>query len=235
MQTRTQHRQRAMSLIEVVIAIGIGAFVLSAAASYVVSISEIWSKRDARYAFYEHADGVTQFLKASFAAAQAIQSESEGTAEDANNPSETESGTRIIWNTLIDGKVSDEPMLYFELKKETPFLTTEDVLPSIEKSVYLHFDDEGLSVLHSSRLEEIIESENDLHRSLISPYVKKIEYINWDSELNNWEIQDEPISTPEDDDSYQVPDFLKLHFEYNDLKIIRLVPLPEQSIHLIVY
>ena len=225
-----------MSLIEVIIAIAIGAFVLSAAASFVVSITEIWSKRDARYAFYEHADGVTQFLTTSFFAAQTIEYANETQAPNTQMPNLTESANaRIIWNTPIDSNASDEPMLYFELKKETPLLSTADGLPPIEKSLFLHFDDEGLSILHSSLIQEEVESENDLNQTRISSYVKKIEYINWDAELENWEIQEEPIPYPEDSDRYQVPDFLKLHFQYKDIETARIIPLPEQSINLILY
>ena len=63
-----RHRkQTGMSLIEVVIAIAISGFILLAsAASFVVSITDIWSKREQRYAFYEHADGVSQFLNLIF-------------------------------------------------------------------------------------------------------------------------------------------------------------------------
>ena len=63
---KLRHRkQKGMSLIEVVIAIAISGFILTSAASFVVSITDIWSKREQRYAFYEHADG-SQFLNLIF-------------------------------------------------------------------------------------------------------------------------------------------------------------------------
>jgi prepilin-type N-terminal cleavage/methylation domain-containing protein len=238
MPKTTQNRQKAMSLIEVIISIAIGAFVLSAAASFVVSITEIWSKRDARYAFYEHADGVAEFLNASFSAAQAIEletSDNDSNNQATNATDKSSSSPRILWATPIDGKASDDPLLYIELKKETPLLTSSDGLPPIEKSLYLYHDEEGLSLLHSSLIQEELESENDLHRTLVSPYVKQIEYINWDAELEQWEIQEEPIPSPDDNDILLVPNFLRIQFEYEDIKLQRMISLPEQSINLVLY
>ena len=54
-----------MTLVEVVLAIAVAGFLLAAAASFVVSISNIWSDREARYFFEDHVDGVTEFLQAS--------------------------------------------------------------------------------------------------------------------------------------------------------------------------
>ena len=74
-----------MSLIEVVIAIAIAAFILTSAASFVVSITDIWSKREQRYAFYEHADGVTQFLKTSFRSLGAVSQTSDSVPDSSDS------------------------------------------------------------------------------------------------------------------------------------------------------
>jgi len=58
-----------LTLIEVVLAIAVAGFVLAAATSFVVSIAAIWSERDARNFFEDHVDGVTEFIRASFASA----------------------------------------------------------------------------------------------------------------------------------------------------------------------
>lgn len=55
-----------MSLIEVVLAIAVAGFVLTAATSFVVSVSSIWSTRAERHFFEDHVDGVMQFLQSSF-------------------------------------------------------------------------------------------------------------------------------------------------------------------------
>jgi len=57
---------RGFTLIEVILAIAVAGFVLSSATALVVSFSDIWMERDERRFFHEHAEGVTEFLRASF-------------------------------------------------------------------------------------------------------------------------------------------------------------------------
>ena len=56
-----------MSLLEAILAIAVAGFVLAAAASFLVSISSIWSQHAQRHFFSDHVDSVTEFLNASFA------------------------------------------------------------------------------------------------------------------------------------------------------------------------
>lgn len=73
-----------MSLIEVVLAIAVAGFVLTAATSFVVSVSSIWSTRAERHFFEDHVDGVMQFLQSSFdRAGIAIATESAGNSGDS--------------------------------------------------------------------------------------------------------------------------------------------------------
>ena len=58
-----------MSLLEVILAIAVAGFVLAAAVSMLVSISNIWSERSERHFFVDHVDGVTEFLNATFSSA----------------------------------------------------------------------------------------------------------------------------------------------------------------------
>lgn len=259
-QTATESvKSSGMSLIEVVIAIAIAAFILAAAASFVVSITDIWSKREQRYAFYEHADGVSQFLKTSFRSTGAIskgtdtetdatQSDSdtansdtvEDTAEDtAEETAESTNGTALLWKVPPFSNRSDEVLLHFQLPSITPLLTKADHLLPAENSVYLTFDKEdGLSLLHRSSFEEGVESdsitEDDFSRTLLSHFVETIEYIYWEADSERWEVSEEPI-LEDDSDTYRLPNFLKLNFLYKDNRIERIIPIPTLSKHLILY
>lgn len=255
-QTATESvKSSGMSLIEVVIAIAIAAFILAAAASFVVSITDIWSKREQRYAFYEHADGVSQFLKTSFRSSGAIskgtdteadatQSDSDtvntDTVEDtAEETAESTNGTALIWKVPPFSNRSDEVLLHFQLPSITPLLTKADNLLPAENSVFLTFDKEdGLSLLHRSSFEEGIESdaitEDDFSRTLLSPFVETIEYIYWEADSERWEVSEEPI-LEDDSDTYRLPNFLKLNFLYKDNRIERIIPIPTLSKHLILY
>jgi type II secretory pathway pseudopilin PulG len=81
-----------MTLLEVILAIAVAGFVLASAVSFLVSISTIWSERQARNFFEDHVDGVTEFLNASFASAGVeIALGTEETNTNINgNPNETE-------------------------------------------------------------------------------------------------------------------------------------------------
>ena len=80
-----------MSLIEVVLAIAVAGFVLTAATSFVVSVSSIWGTRAERHFFEDHVDGVMQFLHTSFdRAGIAISTDTPNgeNSEDAATPNE---------------------------------------------------------------------------------------------------------------------------------------------------
>ncbi|MFP4165942.1 MAG: type II secretion system protein J [Opitutales bacterium] len=55
------------TLLEVLFAITVTGFVLTAAVAFLVSVSSIWMERGERQFFEKHVDGVTEFLRASFA------------------------------------------------------------------------------------------------------------------------------------------------------------------------
>jgi prepilin-type N-terminal cleavage/methylation domain-containing protein len=266
-----QRNLQGMSLIEVVIAIAISGFILASAASFVVSITDIWSKREQRYAFFEHADGVTQFLKTNFLSAQIIPNEENtfqnNTNTQSSSPSQSiqqnssgisiqtntqtnnntgnqeqttfpnqQSDTNIFWQNPEFNKSSDDPLLSLQIRENTPLLTNPEGILPLENTLYLYFDpDEGLSLVHSSSLNEAVESEDDYQRTMLSPYVKEMKYIYWDSESETWESLDEPMTMPEGDYIYLIPNFIQLSFEYNETQIKRIIPIPKHSKHLILY
>lgn len=63
---RKSDSRAGMSLIEVVLAIAVAGFILTAATSFVVSVSSIWSTRAERHFFEDHVDGVMQFMQTHF-------------------------------------------------------------------------------------------------------------------------------------------------------------------------
>jgi hypothetical protein len=84
-------RIRGMSLLEVVLAIAVAGFVLTAAVSLLVSISSIWSERSERHFFTDHVDGVTEFLNAAFAnSGSAVKSEDPDNGNRRNTDEDTE-------------------------------------------------------------------------------------------------------------------------------------------------
>ncbi|ADE54657.1 PulJ/GspJ family protein [Coraliomargarita akajimensis] len=83
----------AFTLLEVVLAVAVSAFVLTAATAYLISVIDIWNAREDRHFFEDHVDGVTEFLAASFSAAGYEISTSSGSSgqtdgSDGSDPSD---------------------------------------------------------------------------------------------------------------------------------------------------
>lgn len=237
--TNNKNNFKGMTLIEVVIAIALSGFILTATASYVVSISDIWAKKERNYAFHEHADGVTFFIKNSFffstSEHQYVESLNELNINREESIKDEDKNLSVSWQYPIGFNDSSDPLLYWHLNKETPLLQTEDTIFPFEKSVYLLFsEDEGLSLLHYTSIQEELESENDLKRTLLSSYVNKLEYIYWDQDSEIWETEVTPKEAI-NESNYIIPDLIKLTFTKNEYSLIRIIPIPKISQFTLLY
>lgn len=151
-----------------------------------------------------------------------------------NNTSGGLSGTSetpIKWEKLPGSAGYEEPLLNFSLTTAPPLLVGLDEVPFTKVQLYLHFDkSEGLSLLWSSNLQEEVEDERDLRRTMVSPIVKQVKYIYWDETFEKWEETEEP-EEGEGDEEYLLPRYLKLVFEYEEEEKERVIaiPVPTQS------
>ena len=158
-----------------------------------------------------------------------------GSSQDDDNSSSGglsgTSETPIVWEKLPGSAGYDEPLLSFSLNTEPPLLVGLDEVPFTKVQLFLHFDrSEGLSLLWYSNLQEEIEDERDLRRTLISPIVKELRYIYWDETFEKWEETTEP-EEGEGDEEFLLPRYLKLIFEYEEEEKERIIaiPVPTQS------
>ena len=265
-------RTDGFTLLEVILAVAVAGFVLSAATTFLVSISSIWAEREDRYFFEDHVDGVNEFLKASFThAGFEIGSSSTGTGEeeqgsagsgepvetdpdeppqlsvnvgetdgkpDQNTGSSNQSNgllqtaeAPISWKKTPGSAGFDDPLLSFKLNTAPPLLVGLNQSPFTKVEIYLHHDDnDGLSMLWFSNLQEEVEDLSDLRRTQISPLVKELRYIYWDEDFEQWEETTDP-KDGEGDDDYLLPRYLKLVFEYEGETKERVlaIPVPMQS------
>jgi len=86
-------QQRAFTLIEIILAVSIAGALLSAAASLVVSVSELWAERQDKHFFDDHVDGVTEFIQASLIQAGTVITLNASEQQAANNSSSTDFNT----------------------------------------------------------------------------------------------------------------------------------------------
>ena len=122
-----------------------------------------------------------------------------------------------------------DPLLHFRLNDTPPLLVQTENAPIIGVEAFLHFeDDEGLSLLWYTPLQEDSEDLDDLRRTPISNLITKVEYVYWDERFEKWETETEP-KEGEDDDQFILPHFLKLTFEYEGVIKERSLTIPVTS------
>ena len=286
LRAKNSHSNSGVTLIEVLLALTIAGFLVAAATSFVVSISNIWAERSQRNFFEDHVDGVTEFINATLQSAGTsikindsknsseqqkndVDMMIQGTAEitpQQNNASipvrkmDTIKNIRynadskglmtnvtslrnrdskpILWKRLPGSANYEEPLLHFKLNHTPPLFVTEGPQPSLDQvEVYLFFDSsKGLSMLWHSILKEETETVEDLRRTLISPYIKSLEYVYWDSRFEKWEIEKKPRDAEDSSEQeYLLPRAIQLSFIYENETKIRTLSIPVTSYSSILF
>jgi prepilin-type N-terminal cleavage/methylation domain-containing protein len=131
----------------------------------------------------------------------------------------------VRWQALPGASPADEPKLVLPLAAGHPLLTS--VLPA-EQSVkgFLQFEtSRGLFLLWSSPLqEEDSRRADELNRTLISPWVSRMEYLYLAPRNQRWE---KSTTTPYDEQNTPIkPRFIRITFNRNGLETERLISLP---------
>ncbi len=207
-------RRSAFTLLEVLLAVALGSMIVVSMTAFLFSMAELWGVGSNERLFEKHARGVSRFIESSFRKA----SQRYDATGDANES--------LFWFNWEGDDTRRESFLSFELK-ESPgaLIWPESPLPHVVCS--LEFDeDEGLFLLWRSRLEDAFDEEPP-RRTLISPFVKEVEYhyINYEEENPEWEIETTPLQ--EADDSYVMPERIVLKFRFKGEEITRQLILPK--------
>ncbi|MDG1355136.1 MAG: prepilin-type N-terminal cleavage/methylation domain-containing protein, partial [Opitutales bacterium] len=141
-------RNRAFSLIEVLLALAVGGIVLMAASSLLVTISQAWANRPAtRNAFDAHVNGVAHFLTAML--------------EEATNPKDGSKGTEVVeLDRPVGFSDREDPLIKFYLREAPPLFYWLHGLAN-RVHAYFQFDEgEGFYLLWYSELQELEKSES---------------------------------------------------------------------------
>jgi hypothetical protein len=164
-----------------------------------------------------------------------------GNSMEGNTESTTSSGLMRVSEDPIDWSQPpgfadyQEPLLHFKLRDTPPLLVQTENAPIIGVEAFLHFeDDEGLSLLWYTPLQEDSEDLDDLRRTPLSDLVIKVEYIYWDERFEKWESETEP-KEGEGDDQFILPRFLKLTFEFEAVTKERTLTIPVTSRNALIF
>jgi len=209
-----QGRRGGFTLLEVLLAVALGAVLLTSMTTLLFGMAELWGAGSNERLFEKHARGVSRFIESSFQKAS-LRYASE---EEGNEP--------LFWMDWEGDSYQKREFLSFELDQSPGALIwPEDPLPHVVCS--LDFDGrEGLFLLWRSRLEDVFDEEPP-RRTLISPFVKQIRYhyIEYEEDDPEWEIEEEPLT--EVDDTYLMPERIELVFQFGSEEIERQIILPK--------
>lgn len=195
-------RTRGFTLIEMIVTLGILAGFLTLLSFHLVGLSNIWLNRSHDDSFEQHVEGVTLFLRKALEASETTSGEEDLPVEWERPPG---------WSDL------DDPLLHFRQQEAPALLVREGHrLPAIH--AFLHFEREtGLSLLwYSDFRAEEIEQTRDLFRTPVSSYVTAVDYAYYEREDDEWEIHEDPMEEDPRDESFRLPDFLRLTFTHPD-------------------
>ncbi|MBL61983.1 MAG: hypothetical protein CMI30_01115 [Opitutae bacterium] len=228
---RLSTNRKGMTLIEVLLALVVSSLLLLAGTALLVNFSRAWAERPAdRQVFEAHVSGVTRFLSSSLA---------------KSVPSvlnEQETAVRLDWPV---GSMEPElPLITFSLKEAPPVLFWPQEATAGITCHLLFEENVGLSVLWFSNLQEMAEEKNEkgkvtlkeedaLFKTLVSPLVTKVTYCYFGEEDDQeedkaWKEEDE-LDENLAGDSYRLPAFVKLTFEYKGTEKTVTIPIEKRS------
>lgn len=202
--------RRAFTLVEVLVALAIGALAMTTAAYFMTSVAQAWFNRDQGRFFQEHTDGVLQFLNALMARAEPL-------------PNST---APVSWRRPQGLSELEEERLGC-LVREAPALLGEGA-PEAGALLYLELDaDKGLNLLWRARLSAAAEDDPPV-RSAVSPFLTKAEYGHFDPEEEAWEFTEAPAE--DENGAKKVPELLRLTFAHEEEERVALLFLPHAGL-----
>ncbi|MDG1132330.1 MAG: prepilin-type N-terminal cleavage/methylation domain-containing protein, partial [Opitutales bacterium] len=220
-------RNRAFSLIEVLLALAVGGIVLMAASSLLVTISQAWANRPAtRDAFDAHVNGVAHFLTAML--------------EEATNPKDGSKGNEVVeLDRPVGFSDREDPLIKFYLREAPPLFYWPHGLAN-RVHAYFQFDEgEGFYLLWYSELQELeksesgelnLEDEDELFRTRISPYLDEVYYCYYGNEDDSeddqpeWQIESS-LEENVKSGKFRSPDFIKIVFSWEEEDLERTITL----------
>lgn len=210
---RSRKNRAGFTLLEVLLSVALGAFIMTAITAFLFSMAELWGHGANERLFQKHARGVARFLENGFQKANSQYDSVEG------------GSAPVFWMNWEGDDTEKISYLSFELE-EAPgaLIWPDDPLPHVVCSLQLD-PTEGLFLLWRSRLEETFD-EDPPRRTMVSPFVKAISYhyIDYEEENPEWEILDTPDQ--EADGTYVMPARIEIVFRFKDEEVKRQLVLP---------
>ena len=211
----------AFTLLEVVVAMAISAFVMVGAVVLMFNTSVIVRHFEEGEPFDLHVNGVESFLLYSFRNAafpEGMDASLVGVSAVRVAP--------VVWGMPPDSFLNERRKLCFGVLDDRPFFISRRAF-SPEKICWLAFrEEEGLFLIW-----RFVKSENyydhdeiPVYESVISNFVTSFEYVYIDAN-GNWNYETDSENMPTGVEDGTMPNFIRIVFKYGDEKFERLIPL----------
>lgn len=219
--------RKGFTLVEVLLALSIGSLILVAATALLITIAQSWANRPAtRDAFLSHVNGVSNFLSVIL--------------EEASFSITSKAGDPLVNLERPTGFSStDDPLVHFFLKEAPPLFYSPHG-PAVRVHIFIFPDeDEELSLLWFSELNEVeknkeggieLVEEDDLQKTLISPFFKEMYYCYYGSEddgkddIKEWEISDQLLDSDKNG-QFRLPTQIKLVFRWDEEELEKTITI----------
>ena len=231
--SRPSLHPRGFTLIELVLAIALGAMLLAAASGFMFMIGSAWERVEKGPLLDEHAIGVSNFLQYAIDNNLPEETNLDPAGSDVDDEQVEQAQDSPVVSSLKvaarPGDISLEPNnLRWRMSGEFPLFHAEDISLS-ELDAYLVFEDgEGL-LLEWQTKDMKTEDEDDVRRTLLSPFVEEMVLHYYNKERDQWDEMDE-FEEGEQGEKL-LPGFIELRFVGpNEEKISRWLLLPETKL-----
>lgn len=209
-------RRCGFTLLEVLLAVALGALLMVAANTFVLSMSELWGRGAEVRLFDQHVRGVTRFIEN--LQRQAVVLEEARAQGDAT--------TLVRFGRPAGYDALDTPLLVFEVPQAPGVCVWPGPpLPAVVCAWQVTAD-EGLTLLWQSRLEEGF-GEVRPRKTLVSPFVTAMSYEYFDPEAEAWSREARPLADAPG--QYRVPTRVRFTFAYDGMTREVSVQLPAVS------
>lgn len=219
--------RKGFTLVEVLLALSIGSLILVAATALLITIAQSWANRPAtRDAFLSHVNGVSNFLSVIL--------------EEASFSITSKAGDPLVNLKRPTGFSStDDPLVHFFLKEAPPLFYSPHG-PAVRVHIFIFPEEgEGLSLLWFSELNEVeknkeggieLVEEDDLQKTIISPFFKEMYYCYYGSEddgkddIKEWEISDQLLDSDKTG-QFRLPTQIKLVFRWDEEELEKTITI----------
>ena len=199
--------KKGFTLLETLVSLALLGILLVTLNTFLFSMSELWGGGRDQRLFDQHVRAATRILK-------------ETLNQTTIGPGALGCSVKDI--TDSDGAVA--PRLSFLLTDAGRLADwPEAPLPDVDFSLFVN-PERGLILQWQSRLE-LERDTNDIHETILSPFVTSIAYDYFDADLKKWKTEEAPARDPSGS-SYLQPARLRIRYARGALKTETVIDIP---------